>query len=492
MDETEFWSLIEDAQQAREPTGDVLRRRLATLPRESIASFDSWVRAYVAALRRRDLWAAAYLVLDGCSDDAFTYVRAWLVAQGRGPLERVLRDPEALTDYDDGELQYEGMLSIASEAHELAYGEPLMAHAARPRVEIADRASWPADRIEADVAWTDAFLRERYPRLWARYGEPRARPARPTGSIDHDRFWALIDEARASRTEPGADATAKRLVELLSTSAKSELVGFGRWLAAYNQALVREDVRALARVAYGAEDVERFAGFRGWLLAQGRAVVETVLRDPDSMAAMRGDRLSRCRAMLHVATDAAQRIGTYHSIAPHDLETIPGQDTWRPDSPPVHGRYEAAALRALLPRLTKSRTDEQLTGPYVPAALSREERTERARELLTRAREHVARGERALARSRLDEVLRLTPSSAEAHHLRARLHLDESELALALADLDAAARHAPQAKVVAFERAKVLLALGRRDEALAEGERALALGHAPAQDWLARHRAVLG
>ena len=38
------------------------------------------------------LWAAAYILMDGCSDDTFDYFRGWLIAQGKETFEKVLDD----------------------------------------------------------------------------------------------------------------------------------------------------------------------------------------------------------------------------------------------------------------------------------------------------------------------------------------------------------------------------------------------------------------
>ena len=45
---------------------------------------------------RNDLWAAAYVMCGGASDDGFDYFRGWLIAQGREVFERSLADPDSL------------------------------------------------------------------------------------------------------------------------------------------------------------------------------------------------------------------------------------------------------------------------------------------------------------------------------------------------------------------------------------------------------------
>ncbi|MFC9245678.1 DUF4240 domain-containing protein [Streptomyces sp. NPDC057136] len=44
------------------------------------------------------LWAAAYVINGGCSDDGFDYFRGWLIAQGREVFERTAADPDALAE----------------------------------------------------------------------------------------------------------------------------------------------------------------------------------------------------------------------------------------------------------------------------------------------------------------------------------------------------------------------------------------------------------
>ena len=42
------------------------------------------------------LWAAAYVINGGCSDDGFDYCRGWLILQGREVFEHVVADPRTL------------------------------------------------------------------------------------------------------------------------------------------------------------------------------------------------------------------------------------------------------------------------------------------------------------------------------------------------------------------------------------------------------------
>lgn len=79
------------------------------------------------------LWAAAYLINGGCSDDGFDYFRGWLIAQGRTVFEQVTADVDCLADLpavqaaeaEGIDLDGEQTLSIAWDAYEIATGTEL-------------------------------------------------------------------------------------------------------------------------------------------------------------------------------------------------------------------------------------------------------------------------------------------------------------------------------------------------------------------------------
>ena len=48
---------------------------------------------------RWDLWAAAYIINGGASDDGFQYFRAWLVSRGQSVFEQALKDPAGLETF---------------------------------------------------------------------------------------------------------------------------------------------------------------------------------------------------------------------------------------------------------------------------------------------------------------------------------------------------------------------------------------------------------
>lgn len=70
---------------------------------------------------RWDLWAAAYLINGGCSDDGFDYFRGWLMAQGRQVWDDALADPDSLAALfpvgEDDTYEGEGMAAVTATAY---------------------------------------------------------------------------------------------------------------------------------------------------------------------------------------------------------------------------------------------------------------------------------------------------------------------------------------------------------------------------------------
>jgi len=96
MDENLFWELIGDGL-ANQPIGerlDTLPERLAAFKATAIRDFEKILHAIEARAYRWDVWALAYLLQGGCSDDAFEDFRGWLILQGRQVFEGAIADPD--------------------------------------------------------------------------------------------------------------------------------------------------------------------------------------------------------------------------------------------------------------------------------------------------------------------------------------------------------------------------------------------------------------
>jgi hypothetical protein len=96
MTEDVFWDLIDNGLNDR-PLGERLADlpdRLALFKPTAIRKFDVLLREMDARAYRTDVWALAYLMRGGCSDDAFDSFRGWLIMQGRQVFEATLADPD--------------------------------------------------------------------------------------------------------------------------------------------------------------------------------------------------------------------------------------------------------------------------------------------------------------------------------------------------------------------------------------------------------------
>jgi uncharacterized protein DUF4240 len=99
MDEETFWGIIDRARSSAKPFHQALVDDLATRTTDEILDYDERFGDVSGALYRWDIWAAAYLIGRGCSDDSFMDFRAGVIAQGRDWYSKVLTSPDNLADY---------------------------------------------------------------------------------------------------------------------------------------------------------------------------------------------------------------------------------------------------------------------------------------------------------------------------------------------------------------------------------------------------------
>ena len=163
MTKDSFWSIIDEARGSStdcEQTAASVVERLRATPPADVLAFCRHIEERLADSYRYDLWAVAYIVNGGCSDDGFEYFRGWLIAQGREYFEAALAQPERAADHaepgeDDNEC--EDILYAPSALYQKMAGQPL------PRSDV-HRPSVPLG-----MKWSEEDLEELYPELCARY-----------------------------------------------------------------------------------------------------------------------------------------------------------------------------------------------------------------------------------------------------------------------------------------------------------------------------------
>ncbi|MEM9332600.1 MAG: DUF4240 domain-containing protein [Pseudomonadota bacterium] len=94
MDEDLFWSIIQigGAIPIPEKLMDI-EKRLTDFTPKAIRDFRKILQSRLSDAYRSDVWALAFLLMNGASDDAFEAFRCWLILAGRKVYTATLSDP---------------------------------------------------------------------------------------------------------------------------------------------------------------------------------------------------------------------------------------------------------------------------------------------------------------------------------------------------------------------------------------------------------------
>lgn len=159
-----FWDVIAKAglRSSSEQFLEDVRDLLILEGRKSVSAFRRELSERLKEAKTWDLWAAAFVMNGGCSDDGFLYFRLWLVAQGREVFEEAVRNPDSLANgkirySDGGEHEMEGFLDAIEEAYdELGADAPdsPLGGSSRPKGK----------------GWKEQELASRFPMLWKKFG----------------------------------------------------------------------------------------------------------------------------------------------------------------------------------------------------------------------------------------------------------------------------------------------------------------------------------
>lgn len=167
MTEDEFWNLVDDVNTRSGGRPDaketLLRERLDALDAPAVAAFSNHMDAMMGRAYAWNVWAAAYIIHGGCSDDGFMDFRSCLIFLGRQVFEGACAAPDSLAALDDAaleETQHEGLLYVAGDVHEAKTGS----HPERSAQLPADPSgeAWDEDDEEGLAALC--------PELWKRFG----------------------------------------------------------------------------------------------------------------------------------------------------------------------------------------------------------------------------------------------------------------------------------------------------------------------------------
>lgn len=162
--EDAFWAVVEEVHAATgydwEAKEALLTKRLQAMP---LGELEAWWRTWDTVHARAydwGLWAAAYVIHGGCSDDGFSDFRGTIIMLGRKTFEDALRNPDSLltTARAAGkDLCFESFnyvpMSVWDERTDRPYPE-----------------SPGSPEEPTGFNWEDEDLPRMVPKLWAEYG----------------------------------------------------------------------------------------------------------------------------------------------------------------------------------------------------------------------------------------------------------------------------------------------------------------------------------
>jgi hypothetical protein len=135
-----WWDLIAKSAKGAEDSeaqAEQLEALVKELALEDIVAFDRFVQERIRDAFRSDLWAVAYIMNGGCSDDGFDYFLGWLVGRGKKHYEAALANPEEAArgvSADDEPFENEAFWYVARRAYEAKTGKEGTYDAVAPNV----------------------------------------------------------------------------------------------------------------------------------------------------------------------------------------------------------------------------------------------------------------------------------------------------------------------------------------------------------------------
>jgi hypothetical protein len=159
----QFWGIVEEVH--RSSGGDMdakcelLDKRLRQLSVDEVLSFTQHFTECEYRAYSWELWAAAYIIGGGCSDDKFSDFRSTLISMGREVFERALADPQSLADidYDADIADYEGYQYVPFKVYRDMTGDQRV-----PRLH-------PHPTKPSGRDWDEDKVAEFYPKLAKHY-----------------------------------------------------------------------------------------------------------------------------------------------------------------------------------------------------------------------------------------------------------------------------------------------------------------------------------
>ena len=161
MTEDDFWKLIERSRSTgpREQMKSI-EQELRSGGASEVVEFSEHVGRCMDVLYTWDLWAVAYIIDHGCSDDSFDDFRSCVISAGREMFDLALTDPAAFgMRFEEGLclIRCDMLQFIADQMHRELTGD-----GCPPR-------STPGRIRPSGEDWEEDDLPVRFPEVWAKW-----------------------------------------------------------------------------------------------------------------------------------------------------------------------------------------------------------------------------------------------------------------------------------------------------------------------------------
>ncbi len=117
-----------------------------------------------------ELWAVAYIINGGCSEDGFDYFRAWLTSQGKVIYENAIKDPQNLANViredQAREVEFEEFLNVCADAYKMKTDKDDF-YENFEKAKYSEIENCP----EIELNWNEDYssLKEMFPKLVQKY-----------------------------------------------------------------------------------------------------------------------------------------------------------------------------------------------------------------------------------------------------------------------------------------------------------------------------------
>jgi hypothetical protein len=158
--------------------------------------------------------------------------------------------------------------------------------------------------------------------------------------MTNERFWALIDQARAGSS---ASAPPKQLTKVLERLDDQEILEFGHKFYEQLCELNLWDVWAAGFVIAGGMGDDSFHYFRSWIIGKGKTAFDLALSDPDQLGTLIDDREVDNELLEYVAIEVLNHRG---------IEEDPRERSVRsPDDEPKGEPFQEETVARRFPKL---------------------------------------------------------------------------------------------------------------------------------------------